>query len=407
MPGPTVDANGVTTQTYEEILVEVHEALRAPDPDGFGPEFVLEPTEVIPMTVAIWARREASLQAFMLSLVHATVPGAARGVHEDNIAALTGTERLPASSSTIELLLTGTAGETIPTGRVYRHVTTGTLWAQAEDVLLDGGGEGTTIAVAVDTGPIFVGSGEDWEIVIGDPDLESVESTAASEPGRALETDEELEERRKEELARGGQSTPGAIRADVLKALVDAGYAIDSLVVGVNFTKVVDAFGRPASSVEVLLDDNGLIPDEVIVAAIWTAIGGGAEPYGSTVVNHTDEVNGDTYPVGFSRIAQVPIWLRITLDATSSENPPPDPVAASEAVEAAVLAFAQTHHPGGRNVIPIAFIGTVITTLGEDVLTDLTIDVSDDGATWQATPFAIGPRQRATFTALHITSSWV
>lgn len=390
-----VTTDGLQIQTLQEIRQELFDALRQPAPVGFGPDFILQDTEIVPTIMSLVAERIYLVQAFAKALVDCFVPGAARGVHADNIAAITGTERLLASSSTVEVQLTGTIGETIPTGRVFRHDPTGTLWDQIEDVLLDGSGLGTTTIRAQEVGPIEIVASTEWTIVIGDPDLTSLESLGDSDPGRLRETDEELEERRKEELARAGAATPGAIRADVQQDLAELGYEVDAVAVFIN-NRHFFVSGRPPHSVEVLLDDNGLVPDAVIAAVIWEVVGGGIRPWGTTIVSFVD-ADGEDREAGFSRTTSTEVWIRATLYTFGAEVTITDTDGVAAAVADALLGFADAAHKIGRDVIPGRFVGTCFATAPAGGVTSVVIEVSDDGIAYQTDVLDIDARASAVF----------
>jgi hypothetical protein len=398
-----IDENGVTVQTIDEVRTEMFNRIREPSPDGFGPDFLLEDEEIIPTCFTIWAEREAHIQNMIAAAVSTRVPGEAEGVHADDIAGITGTERLPPSRSTVEALLTGTASAVIPTGRVARHNPTGTLWMTTEAVTLDGSGEGTTILQSQEFGSFDITAGTDWTIILGDSNLTAVESTADSQLGRLEETDEELEARRQEELGAGGTSTARAIRGDVQQTLQDAGYEVDAIDVFVNFTEDYDEDGRPPGSVEVLIDDNNIVPNAVIGLAIWNAVGGGIQPYGTTLVTITDDFGVTRSGIGFSRATQVEMYVRATLSTAGAETLITDPAALIDELESVLAAFGDASHPAGRDVIPGVFQGSVFNTAPGGSVISVLVEVSDDGVAWQSTPYAINDRQQAVFDASRVT----
>lgn len=406
-----VDGTGITTQPLEEIVTELHAATRRPSPDGWGPDFVIDEREPIPMVLTIAGEREANVQAALLVLKGMLTPGEARGIFADDIAALTGTRRLDGSRSTVPALLTGTALATIPTGRVYMHTPTGTLWDQLVDVELDGAGEGTLTLRAQVDGPIDVSASTNWSIVIGHADLLTVESTSTSTLGRLRELDPELEERRVDQLGRSGSCTHPAIRADVLERLSapppeGLGYDVDAVEAFVNFRHVFDSEGRPPGSVEVLLDDNGLIPDEVVAQVIWDiGVGCGIEPWGNVYATITDS-SGTEQDVGFSRAVDVPIYLRLTIDRTGAEEPIGDLPAMATAISAKVATWGTARHRSGRDVAPQAAAGAAFDTAPYGSIITVVVEVSDDGVAWSTAAYSINARQTATFDPSRVTVVW-
>lgn len=389
MPAELTD-DGLNIQTLDEIRTELHTSLRDPVV-GFGPDFILDEHEPIPMLVGIFAEREARIQALALAVLHARVPGSARGVHADDIAAITGTERRPATYSSVAGVLHGTALANIPIARIVRHNPTETLWETTTAVVLDPAGNGDVVLRAQSTGPIEIVATTDWSIITGDAALTSVESTADSTPGSLVESDEVLEERRIDELATLGKASADAIRANLQQDVTGLRVAA----VFVNTSHVADADGLAAQSIEILIDDGGLIDDEVIARAIWSNISAGTRTQGNVEVTFVDD-NLQSRTLYFSRATQVTAWVRVTVSTTGAEVAIADPSATEDAIEVAVAALGDTLAIG-RDVLPVAFIGTVLAQAPANSITAVTIEISDDGATWQSTPFTIDPRERAVF----------
>lgn len=397
----TIDENGIQTQTLDEVVAELYAALRRPAPDGFGPDFVLEPTEVVPMVMAIMAEREVALQNRVKEWMANQTPGEARGVHADNLAAVTGTTRSTGSPSTVQMQLDGTPLAVIPAGLIFQHNPTATLWVLAAAVTLDGSGEGTATVPSQENKAIDITSGTDWTIVTSDPGLTSVQATADSEEGSEGETDEALEEKRIEEIGQPGTSTHPALKADVQETLRAAGYPsanVDRVFVN-NREIWVD--GRPPGSGEVLIDDNGLIPDQVIAAAIWSAIGLGIRPWGNIQVDYVD-AEGETRDVRYSRASNVEVWIRVTCDTTGAEEEIADQTALTAAIQAAIVAYGDANHPSGRNVIPGPFAGPAYNEAPGAFEGGVVAEVSIDGVAWSTSPIAISTVQRAAFDASRV-----
>jgi hypothetical protein len=397
-----ITLDGIQIQTTQEVLDELNAACRDPD-EGFGPDFILDDGEIIPQYNGILAERFARVQALAKAVVDAMVPGAARGVHADNVANWTGTVRIGDTHSSVEVELSGTAGETIPAGRTFRHDPSETLWDTLVDVILDGGGLGTTTLRAQDTGPIEIVATVDWTIVVGDPELDAVESVSDSVPGQDEEDDDELEERRIAELATLGASTAKAIKANLQQSTtlfggLPLGPQLGNVVVFVNNRPVTDADGRPPHSAEILIDDGGLVDDEVIAREIWDiGVAGGIRPYGAIEVSFVDE-DGVDREAGFSRHEQILVWLRVTLTTTGAEVNIEDEVAAAEAIAAAVVVAGDAANTGaGRDVIPIQFIGPALAVLPTGSVVNVVVERSLDGVAWSTAVLPIGPLEIAAY----------
>ncbi len=387
--------DGLQTQTVDEIRTELHNALRDPV-IGFGPDFVLDEHEAIPMVTGILAFREARVQALARAVLDAGVPGSARGVHEDNLAAITGTVRREATFSSVAAELHGTALALIPSGRIVRHNPTQTLWSTIAAVNLDGAGDGPATLRAQDSGPIEIVASTDWSIVTGDANLTSVESTGDSTPGRLVETDVQLEERRVDELATLGTGTVDAIAANLQQDVEGLTVAA----VFANTSHVVDADGLEPDSIEILVDDGGLIDNEVIARAIFANITAGTRTQGNVQVDFVD-ARGQDRTIFFSRATQLPVWLRFTLTTTGAEVDLGDEAGVTAAIQAAADEKGDALRIG-RDVVPAAFTPVVWSTVPENSLTDLLVERSTDGSSWSASVLTIPARTRATFAEARI-----
>lgn len=386
--------DGLQTQTVDEIRTELHNALRDPVL-GFGPDFVLDEHEAIPMVTGILAFREARVQALVRAVLDAGVPGSARGVHEDNLAAITGTVRREATFSSVPAELHGVALASIPSGRVFRHNPTQTQWETIADVALDGAGDGTTTLRAQDSGPIEIVASTDWSIITGDANLTSVESINDSVPGRLVETDAQLEERRVEELATLGTGTAPAIAANLQQDVEGLTVAA----VFTNTTHVVDADGLEPDSIEILIDDGGLIDDEVIARAIYANITAGTRTQGNVTVSFEDL--GQTRTISFSRATLLPVWLRFTLTTTGAEVDLGDEAGVTAAIQAAADDKGDAL-PIGRDVIPVAFVPVVFDNVPANSLTGVLVERSTDGAIWSSSVLTVAARTRASFAEARI-----
>lgn len=393
MPATLTD-DGLQIQTLDEIVAELQAALRDPVV-GFGPDFVLDEHEVIPMLTAILAEREASVQALAKAVLDAGVPGSARGVHEDNIAAITGTIRNDAIASTVAAEMHGVALATIPIGRIARHNPTQTLWTSLSAVDLDGSGDGTVVLQANDVGPIEIVASADWTVITGDANLTSIESTADSIVGSLDESDDALEARRVAELATLGTGTEGAIVANLQQ---DFGIPVKRIFV--NRTHVTDADGLRGQAIEILVGDGGTLDDEYIARSIQKVVTAGADTQGNVAVDFVDERGSDRH-FEFSRSVQIPVWLRITLDTTSAEVPLGDETAVATAIQEAADAQGDAL-AAGLDVLPIAWIGTALAQTPTNSVTAITVERSLDGSSWSTSPLVIAAREEAVFNTARI-----
>lgn len=397
MPGPTLDETGFHAQTMAEITTEIDASLR--DPANFGPDFVLDETEVIPTFRRILAEREAAIQAKIAAGLAAMRRGQATGVAQDDLAAFFGLTRQAATYSTVPMQLNGVAGQTIPSGRVARHTPTQTLWETTGAVLLNGSGVGTATMRAQTTGPINITASTSWTIVLGDPNLTSVQSTGTSTPGRNAETSEELDERIEGEAGGLGEATPGAISANLKESLP----LLSVYAVIINASESYDSSGQPPGSVQVVLDDGGAYTDQQIAEAVFARVGAGTQTWGTTSVVITDSA-GQNRTIRYSRPTLLDLYLRIDVSTSGAEFALPSD--AATLIAAAAVAYGNTLKHG-QNPMGAAFISSILASVPALTISD--VDVYVGPSSNPSTPSAVVqpyqlPRFDVTRTTVTVTA---
>lgn len=143
--------------------------------------------------------------------------------------------------------------------------------------------------------------------------------------GTDTESDVDLIQRRRRELSISGRATVNAILAAIL-ALDE----VDNAIVFENETNVVDPDGRPANSVEVVVQGGD---DADIAAALFDVVAAGIKAYGSTIVS-VDDSQGFAHDIGFSRPTSVPIYIEIDI----VKDPNTFPVDGAAQIKAAIIA---------------------------------------------------------------------
>lgn len=403
--GATIDENGLTIQTLDEIKAEYDAALRDPVL-GYGADFSLEPTEPLPVLRDILAERESLVQGNLKTLFDSKNRASARGVFQDDLAALTGTVRLGASKSTIQAEFTGSANQDVDADRIFRHTPTLTLWDGPDTVTtLDGSGKATVTLTAKEDGPIEITASSNWEIVAGDPDLTSIASTASSVPGRLQESDEALAQRSEDEIAGMGKGSVPAIKANLLQRDDIRAEGVTNVTVYANNSGATDADGRDPYSIEILVDDNGGGDNQVIAKAIWEEIPAGRRTSGGVTASFND-VDAVSRTVKFSRVAHVDTHLRITVDTTGAEVVVEDQAALTATIKQALVDHGATY-VAGRDVLPARFAAVAFGKVPSGAAVDVTAEQSLDGASWTPTFLSVTSRQKARFATTRVTVVYV
>ena len=382
----TASDTGIQIQSLQEIIDEWNASLRG----LFGVNFKLDNGSVAEKVVGIASEREALYQQLVQTLVDLFDPNNATGVLLEILAGITNTQKQGATfSKSSDFLATGTPATAIVNGRQFELAATSEVWEIVDGPFVIGGGG--TIAVtaqAVESGPtVFQTSPPgDWNILLGVAGWDDIEATADIDPediGNDIESDEELRERRKDELLINGNDLE-AIRAAVLK------------VSGVTFVRtfentscIVAVDGIPPGAFEVMVDGGS---DAAIAAAIQSRRPPGAQAFGTTITNITTS-EGDILPIGHTRPADIDMWILITADTTSAEGDLP--ANAEQTILDTVLAEANKRFNNpGVDPIPQALEGVVFSSTrdaqGRDSFSSVTILMSTDNGPGVAPAFPPG-----------------
>ena len=202
-----VETNGVIVTDTFGILAEVQAEYQG----VFGNDLVVTPDT--PQGVLITAEALARTAAANnnAALANQINPNLAGGIFLDAICALTGKQRISATSSIVTAQLTGVAGTVIPFGSQAQTVN-GDLFALQQSVTLGSGGTGTGVFVSVATGPIPINAGILTQIVNGGVlGWETITNASAGTLGTNQESDEAVRISRLNMLAFQGQSLAMAI----------------------------------------------------------------------------------------------------------------------------------------------------------------------------------------------------
>jgi uncharacterized phage protein gp47/JayE len=295
-----ISSEGFKRKRLDQLLEELNSEVKSIFGDNFNvsPE---SPDGQINGTISesnanLWEIAEESYNAFN--------PSAATGVTLSNLVQLNGITRLPATPSRVQLSLTGTAGTIIPIGSLVSTSDTSDQFSTEVQITLDGAGNGSVFANAVNTGPISALSGTVTEIDTPITGWASVDNLADAQLGTNEETDVELRARRERSVARDAQAIIDAIFAAVANVP-----GVTQTVVLENDTDVTDSNGLPPHSFQVIVVGG---VDEEIANVIWLKKPAGILSFGSTTTQILDS-QGISHDISFSRPTTVDIYVEVDL----------------------------------------------------------------------------------------------
>lgn len=317
---------GLTIKSLAEIKDEVRVAVRA----SIGARVQLGPESIIGQLIDIYAERESLLWELSQALYDAFDPDQASGAALDNLVALNGLTRQPATPSVGVLSITTSGAATVPVGSVYR-VPDGPRFVTTAALSAPGAGTYPVAIESEDAGAIEAVAGAITELVTVILNVASVTNAADVTPGTDLETDEELRARRESSLQVTGVATDQAIRSNVL-----AIETVQQAVVISNRTAVVDAFGTAPHAFKVIL-----YPIQSDNAPVWQTIYDAmpaAVRADGPIRGDATTTTGQTVEVGFELALETPIHVLVEIGGSL----PPTVVADVKA-----LVAAQTFEIGG------------------------------------------------------------
>ena len=149
-----VTREGIVIKTIQDVLQEIEDNQKI----LFGSGFTVAPDSPQGQLNGVFGDKVAELWELLLDVARTRQPSFASGAHLDEILALTGTRRLPATNSRAQVELIRTGGTTtVPVTTILSIGSGGSQWQVTEETDV---ADGAFVPVeAVESGPVFAGSG--------------------------------------------------------------------------------------------------------------------------------------------------------------------------------------------------------------------------------------------------------
>lgn len=314
-----VTATGFVLKPQDVILDEI----KAYQLANISPSLDVSDDSVIGQINGIMSSKLAELWEVAAAVYSSQYPDSATGVPLDNVGSLSGADRLEATKSAVTVTVTGTPATVLPVGRIMSTDPAGDRFTLTAEVTIPGGGSIDGVFEAEEFGPIRANAGTLTVIETPVSGWASGTNALDAELGRDVETDEAFRLRRELTLAAPASATVEAIRAQVLE--VDN---VTTCSVYENNTEITDSEGRPAKSVEVVVEDGD---DTEIAEAIFTSKAGGIRAYGTTDSEVVTDDQGTSHTIEFTRPSDVRIttYVEILFDDDVPEAEKADRLAAA------------------------------------------------------------------------------
>lgn len=294
----TVTAEGISAPDYQTIL----DTLTSYFQQIYGSDAYLEPDSKDGQMVALVALAVHDANNTAIAVYNCFSPATGYGAALTSNVKINGIARKGATNSTVDLLLTGTAGTTITNGTVKD--TNNVIWRLPASVVIGVDGAVTVTAICSNSGAIAALAGTITTINTPTRGWTSVTNPAAATVGAPAETDAELRIRQGQSVAIPSitpfEGVDGAI-ANI------AGVTRHKLYE--NDTGKTDGNGLPPHSISAIVDGGDVTE---IARTIRGNKGQGVRTWGKTSVTVPDRY-GNPHIISFSRPTDVPVYGKITL----------------------------------------------------------------------------------------------
>ncbi|EEG6604864.1 hypothetical protein G3K90_001979 [Salmonella enterica] len=294
----TVTAEGISAPDYQTIL----DTLTSYFQQIYGSDAYLEPDSKDGQMVALVALAIHDANNTAISVYNCFSPVTGYGAALTSNVKINGIARKGATNSTVDLLLTGTAGTTITNGTVKD--TNNVIWRLPASVVIGVDGTVTVTAICSNSGAVAALAGTITTINTPTRGWTSVTNPAAAAVGAPAETDAELRIRQGQSVAIPSitpfEGVDGAI-ANI------AGVTRHKLYE--NDTGRTDGNGLPPHSISAIVDGGDVTE---IARTIRGNKGQGVRTWGKTSVTVPDKY-GNPHIISFSRPTDVPVYGKITL----------------------------------------------------------------------------------------------
>ncbi|EAM8604805.1 hypothetical protein AKM92_18775 [Salmonella enterica] len=294
----TVTAEGISAPDYQMIL----DTLTSYFQQIYGSDAYLEPDSKDGQMVALVALAIHDANNTAISVYNCFSPVTGYGAALTSNVKINGIARKGATNSTVDLLLTGTAGTTITNGTVKD--TNNVIWRLPASVVIGVDGAVTVTAICSNSGAVAALAGTITTINTPTRGWTSVTNPAAATVGAPAETDAELRIRQGQSVAIPSitpfEGVDGAI-ANI------AGVTRHKLYE--NDTGKTDGNGLPPHSISAIVDGGDVTE---IARTIRGNKGQGVRTWGKTSVTVPDKY-GNPHIISFSRPTDVPVYGKITL----------------------------------------------------------------------------------------------
>lgn len=301
---PYIDNTGMHIPTYSEIRDDLIQQMKS----IFGEDIYIDEDSKDYQQISIFAKKIFDTNALGLLVYNNRTPNTAIGIGLDNLCALVGITRKPATYSTVQLTITGNAGTTITNGKA----TDGTYtWNLPASVTIPDNGTIVVEATCDVSGSITAAANTINTIATPTFGWLSVTNTYVASAGVDVETDAELRGR-----YANATYQPSKTVLDGLLENIEALEGVTRSKIYENDTNVKDSNNLPAHSITAIVEGGD---DKDIATAIYFKKTPGCYTNGTTSVDLTT-LSGNEATIRFYRPTNVNVLVRIAIKRLPGYN---------------------------------------------------------------------------------------
>ena len=361
---PYIDNTGMHIPTYDEIRDDLIQQMKS----IFGDDIYIDEDSKDYQQISIFAKKIFDTNALGLLVYNNRTVNTAIGVGLDNLCALVGIKRKPATFSTVQLTVTGDAGTVITNGKASDGTYT---WNLPASVTIPDNGTIVVEATCNVSGFITAAANTINTIVTPTFGWLSVTNTYVASPGTNVETDAELR-------ARYANATyqPSKTVLEGLMENIEALEGVTRVKMYENDTNAVDADGLPAHSITAVVE-GGL--DDDIATAIYFKKTPGCYTNGTTSVDITT-LSGNVVPIRFYRPTYKQTYVKVSIKQLAGYN-----TSYADDIKAAITGYIQEMQiaePVYRSILWSVAVQTM-TSINTPAFSVTNIQLSTNGTTYQ------------------------
>ncbi|WP_336766818.1 baseplate J/gp47 family protein [Pantoea ananatis] len=294
----TVNALGISAPDYQTILSTLTDYFL----QIYGTDAYLDPDSKDGQMVALVALAIHDANNTAIAVYNSFSPSTAMSDALSRNVKINGIGRNGETRSVVDLLCTGTVGQTITNGSV--RDANNIIWNLPASVTIQPGGQVVVTATCVTPGAVAAMPGTVNQINTPTRGWLSVTNASAATVGSAAETDSELRIRQRQSVALPSLTPFAALDGAIANVTGVTRHKLYE-----NDTGSQDANGLPAHSVAAIVDGGDV---NAIAQVIQSKKGQGVATFGSTSVTVPDAWQ-NPHIISFSRSSPVPVFVSITL----------------------------------------------------------------------------------------------